>query len=361
MANTFLTNSEVLDLLELPDTIVDDLRSNQASVYTPAANQFLEALVNKIVYQTVDGFGFKNPFKKFDGFPINYGDTIENIYVETPKGYTFNKDATDPFTKFVNDVKTIYNTINYQRQYGATIQDSLLRRACLNEYGFNNIINEILRQLTTSKNVEEYEAQIAGLNNAELYGNSTGAVGSKQFEVLNVGGLTDEKTAETITKKIIDIFTSFEQPSRSHNVLGVLTASNKENLNLIIKRNILNSINLDFLTGVFNLSKVELLNKIIVIEDFRITTVNDQEETETQGEDIAFVICEDKFFDNHIALQDGGLIYNPKGKYTNHFLNLWKIFGFKTWYNASAVVLDTTVQANADADNTEENTEQNNG
>lgn len=341
-----LTNTEVLDLLELPTDIVDDLQSNQASTYVPAQNQFLSALVNKIVYQTVDGFGFENPFKKFDGFPINYGDTIENIYVETPKGYTFNPNATDPFTKFAGDVKTIYNTINYERQYGATIQDSLMRRAVLNEYGLNNLINEILRQLTTSKNVEEYEAQILALNNAKLYGNSiattVGDTTTYSFEELNVYGMTETESAKAITSKIVDIYTSFKLPSRDNNAMGVLSSSNDDNIHLIIKRTLLNDINLDFLTGVFNLSKVDLIKKITIVEDFRVKTDDGDETTTDNGADIGFIICDSRFFDNHIALQDGGLIYNPKGKYTNHFLNLWKIFGFKPWYNASAVVVSET-------------------
>ena len=33
------------------------------------------------------------------------------------------------------------------------------------------------------------------------------------------------------------------------------------------------------------------------------------------------------------------MIYNPKGKYTNQYTNLWKVFGFKYFYNAKAFKL----------------------
>ena len=33
------------------------------------------------------------------------------------------------------------------------------------------------------------------------------------------------------------------------------------------------------------------------------------------------------------------MIYNPKGKYTNHFYNLWKLINFKTFNNARAFKL----------------------
>jgi hypothetical protein len=342
MENVTLSNSQIIDLIDLPESLLEDLKSVQSSTYVPAQNQVLTNIVNKIVYQKVEGFGWENPFKKLDGRPIPFGDTIENIYVECPAGYTFDKDNTDPFVKYVPSVKSLYASINYERQYCVTIQDSLIRRAVMSEYGLNDLILEILRQLTTAKNIEEYEATIAMLNNPELYGNSTGVTGSKQFEVLNVGDMTDVEGAKAITQKIVDIFTSFQLPSKSHNVAGVLNASNKDDLLLIIKRNIYNSINLDFLTGVFNLEKVDLLSKIIVVESFQVQGVDGEGTTSTDGADIGFIILDKKCFDNHVALQDSGMIYNPKGKYTNHFMNLWKIISFKYFHNASAVVVNNT-------------------
>ena len=67
------------------------------------------------------------------------------------------------------------------------------------------------------------------------------------------------------------------------------------------------------------------------------------------------MIVDTRGFDNHVALQDNGMIYNPKGKYTNHFMNLWKIISFKRFYNAIAkkiVVADeTNSDTPADTDN----------
>lgn len=332
-----MNNNEVVEYLGLPESIITDLATQQGSTWVATANQFLQELINKIVYQTVDSFGWENPFKKFDSFPINYGDTIENIFVDTPKGYVFNKDATDPFTKASTSVKVLYAKINYEMQYQATIQDSLLRRAALNEYGFMNIVNSILRTLSTAKNLDEYFATIRCLNNPEIFGNSTGAVGSKQFEELDVSALsTDSEKAKALTEKIIDDYTSFTLPKTTNNASGNMTASNKEDIILVIKRSLLNSINLDFLTGVFNLEKVDLVKRIMVVDSFQVEYTDDQDQTQIAGEDLGYMLVDARGFDNHVALQDGGLIYNPKGKYTNHFLNLWKIISFKYFYNAVA-------------------------
>lgn len=354
--NENMTNLELVQYVGLPDDILEDLAVAQGAEWQAKSNQFIEAICNKIVYQTVDMFGWENVFKKFDSFPVNYGDTIENIYVETPEGYQFDKDATDPFTKKENLVKVLYATINYEMQYQATIQDTLLRRAVLTEYGLINLVNSILASLTTAKNVDEYFATIRMLNNPVLYGNSTGAgteLDPKQFAELEVSG-TDANKAKQVADKIVDVVSSFQLPSRDHNALGILNASSASNILLIIKRTLLNKINLDYLTGVFNLQKVDIIKNIITVDSFQVKTEGENADT-TYGDDIDFIIMDTRCFDNHVALQDGGMIYNPKGKYTNHFLNLWKIISFKYFYNAEAYKVveasedDSENESNADA------------
>lgn len=338
MANSGLTNTQIVKALELPDTIITQLQTAQGKAFEAVSNQFLDALFNKVVYQTVSSLDFTNPFKAYDSFPINYGDTIENIFVELPKGYKFNKDATDPFTKAKPSIKTLYATINYEMQYETTIEDALLRRACLNEYGFMNLIETILGSLTKGMSIDEYFATIGMLNNASIYADG--------FETIDAGS-TDKETAEIVAKKIIDVSSNFKFPNKKNNAYKTVNVASFDNTLLIIKQTLLNTINLDYLAGVYNLSKVELLKKIITVESFKITNA---EGTEV-GEDLDFIILDTKGFDNHTALQDGGMIYNPKGKYTNHYTNLWKIISYKYFYNARAFKLNPVVQTAMTSEN----------
>ena len=121
-----------------------------------------------------------------------------------------------------------------------------------------------------------------------------------------------------------------------NNKLGVLNPSRDSDILLVIKKEVYNSINLDYLTGVFNLTKVDLIKNIIVVDGFQtiMKEVVTEDNTTTyelavEGEDLDFIILDTRGMDNHVALQDGGLIYNPEGKYTNHYYNLWKIVSFK--------------------------------
>lgn len=356
-----LTNAEVIDYTGLPKEIMEQLGTAQGTEFRAVANQFLEAIINKITYQFVDTFGWENPLKKFDSYPINYGDTIENIYLETPKGYKFDKDATDPFKKAKHTAKVLYTSINYEMQYQATIEDALLRRAVLNEYGFMGIIEGILLSLSTAKNLDEYFATIRMLNNPINFGNSTAStVGGDidTFETLTVTG-SEKEQFEQLTKDIVNEYTAMLLPKNTKNAIKVMTASNKDNLVLIIRRDLKNGINLDYLTGVFNLNKVDLIKNIIEVDSFITEYVDPEtEETVQVGEELAYMIVDTRGFDNHVALQDNGMIYNPKGKYTNHFMNLWKIISFKRFYNAIAkkiaVGSETSNNTSAETDNAEQ-------
>lgn len=336
MANYGLTNTQLVEYLDLPESIITDLGSAQGDAFQAVANQFLSALFNKVIYQSVDSLSFENPFKKYDSFPVRYGDTIENVYVETPRGYKYDKDATDPFARKNSSVKTLYATINYEMQYETTIYDSLLRRAVLNEYGFMNLIDTILASLQTAKSLDEYSATLRMLNNEDIF-----AEGFQQVEK----GATDEETAKIVTQVIVNNVSDFSIPSKENNTLGVLQATPKDRCLLIIKQTLLNSINLDYLAGVYNLSKVDLIKNIIPVRSFRVEHINAEGEATIVGEDLDFMILDTKGFDNHVALEDGGMIYNPKGKYTNHFYNLWKIISFKYFYNARAFKLVDEIQA----------------
>lgn len=334
MSKTLLTNAELVSALGLPEDILTALQTEEGTSFTAKANQFIEALVNKIVYQKVDRMEFNNPFAKFEGYKVNFGDTIENIFVDLPTGYTFDKDSTNPFEKFVNNVKTLYASINFEMQYPLTIQDSLLRRAVLREYGLMDLVANLISSLGTRKSIDEYQAVVYMLNNKDIYAGG--------FETLDVSAeATEIAKYKAITQKIIDVVTDFALPCADNNKLGVMNSTPTSRALLVIKQDTLNHINLDYLAGVFNLQKVDLIKNIIPVRDFRVikpgdTSVEPEVDPSAVGDDLEFVVLDTAGFDIHPALQDSGMIYNPRGKYTNHFTNDWMIIAYKYYFNARA-------------------------
>lgn len=332
MAKTILSNSEVVTSIGLPESIITDLQTAQGDTFTAVANQFLNALVNKIVYQKVERMVFDNPFKKYDSYPINYGETIENVFVDKAMGDKFNKDATDPFAKVAPDVKSLYVSINYEMQYPVTIQDSLIRRCALNEFGFMRLIDAILTSLVTGRSVDEYLATIIMLNNSDIYANG--------FEMIDVAQIATEKEKYAkVTETLVGVYHDFALPSIDNNKRRVLQVTSPENTLLVIKQSVLDKIDIVFLAGLFNLSKVDMMKKIIPVRSFQAVVNTLSGDTLTpgvNGADIDFVIVDERGFDCHVALEDGGFIYNPRGKYTNHFSNLWKVISYRQDFQARA-------------------------
>lgn len=332
MAKTVLSNSEVVEAIGLPEDIVEELQTAQGDSFAAKANQFLTALVNKIVYQKVENMTFSNPFKKYDGYPVNYGETIENVYVDRALGYKYDKDATNPFDKKSPNVKSLYVSINYEMQYCVTIQDSLIRRCALNEYGFMRLIDSILQSLITGRSVDEYLATIIMLNNEDIY-----AGGIEEIDTTSA--LDDTERFGMVTEKLVGTYHDFALPSIDNNKVGVMQVTKPEDTLLVIKQSVLDKIDLTYLSGLFNLSKVDMMKKIIPVRSFQAVVNNyDGEEvvSSLNGEDIDFIVIDERGFDCHVALADGGFIYNPKGKYTNHFSNLWKIISFRQDFQARA-------------------------
>ena len=329
--NRGLTNPELIEYLELPADTLTALATGEGSTWTATKNEFLEALYNKVLYSRVSSMDFTNPFKKYDSYPVKFGDTIENIFVEIPKGYEFDKNATDPFTKKIPDVKALYASINYELQYQTTIQDALLRRAAINEYGFMNLIDTILASLSKGMSLDEYNAIRYMLANSDIYATAEPEVIAR--------GTDATETAKNMTRAIADCISQMQLPMTANNKLHILNNAAPSDLVLVIKYGLKNMIDLDFLTGVFNLEKVSMVKNIIEVDGFQCAKPGTQGTPEITGKDYDFVILDTRGFDCHVALQDGGMIYNPKGKYTNHFLNLWKIVAFKTFANARAFKL----------------------
>ena len=334
MPKTVFSNDEVLNILGLPASILEELATAEGDEYVAKSNEFLAAICNKIVYQKVHRMTFNNPFAKFESFPVEYGDTIENIFTEIPKGYKYDKDATDPFAKRANVVKALYASINFEMQYQVTIYRALLKRAVLREYGLMQIIDHLLAGVGVARAMDEYQATIYMLNNEDIFANG--------FEELDLSDAeTNLDVAKGVATKIVNVAHDMQIPSMDNNASGVMNATAKDGIVLVIKQELLDKINLDYLTGVFNLEKVDMIKpeNIIQVRSFQVVEPGmdgDVEDPSVVGEDIDFMLLDEKGFDIHSALSDGGSIYNPKGKYTNHFTDNWKIIAYKYFYNARA-------------------------
>lgn len=339
--STLLSNKEVLAVLGLPSDVITNLQSNAQETYEPASNKFLNGLVNKITKQQVAVTKFTNPFTLFDKDPLAFGDTIENVRIDVSKGTPYAETTDDPFARTKPVAKGRYITDNFEYQWASTIEQKELAKACLASNGFMQISDAIVESMNTARNIEEYNAEITYLNKADLYANGIESIATKAVEA------DEKKKAKLITKTLSKALKDMTFPATDNNAMKVMNVSKFDDLYVIIKEDVLQDINFDFLEGVFNLSKIELAKHFIEIRSFQ--TIKNTKDASTSavtpsvtGDDLAFVILDKNGFDNHVMLDIGTSIYNPKKHYTNMFHTLWKIFNYRNDFNARAFKIDST-------------------
>ena len=129
-------------------TNVKDIPKVGEIIYgTPAfANQFINALVNRIAIVRVQSATFNNPYSILKKGYIEYGETVEDIFVSIAKAVDFNaeKAAKREFQRTIPDVRSAFHVMNWRAMYPVTIHDEDLRQAFLSMEGVQNLIAKIV-------------------------------------------------------------------------------------------------------------------------------------------------------------------------------------------------------------------------
>lgn len=335
--NIQLTNGELSKWAGISNEVFNAVRTLEGDEFVVNRNKFLNKLINKISATRIEKATINNPFKQYDSFPIKWGDTIENIFVSIPMGYDY--DIENAGKKLLEPVKppvdVLYAHMNYQKQYKVTIYDNQIKLAVRNEYGMTDLVAYIIASMYDAGDLDEYFANIAMLTTTGIFKNG----------ITTLNATTKEDKARILTEQLLNVIPSFSFPNKSNNKLGFINPSNKDNILIVIKQSSLVNINIDYLAGVFNMSRVELNNKMLVIESFVVPVWNaTTKEVEYKGEDVDLVVIDTRGFDNHLALNNSGYFYNPEGLFSNHYHNRWRIYGFKLWFNAYALKVNITSQ-----------------
>ena len=126
---------------------------------TPAfANQFINALVNRIAVVRVQSATFNNPYAMLKKGYREFGEAIEDIFVGILKGvhYSPEKAEAREFKRTMPDVRTAFHTMNWRVMYPVTIQDEDLKLAFLSIDGVTDLISKIVDAVYTSAEYDEF-------------------------------------------------------------------------------------------------------------------------------------------------------------------------------------------------------------
>lgn len=301
-------------------------------------NEFMSALVNRIVYTQFEIKYFNNPLQILEGDRIPLGYAGQDIYVNPAKGRQFNvNDFAGLLQKYEADVKVQYNTINLDLQYPVTVSRHELKKAFTSWENLDSFIDQLSNSLYNGAYIDEYQFTKYLV---------AGAYRGNNVNILEVQEPTTEALAKEFVRQSRLAYLNFQSPSTEYNSWAkiggegrpITTWSNPEDIVLIIRNDIRSYIDVNVLAEAFNVSKTDLLGRVLTVDNFNV--YNDNGTLNYDGSAILGIIADKSWF--KIKRQDMFLdeFYNANNRTWQYYLNLTKMYQFS--YFANALVLATT-------------------
>lgn len=320
--------------------------------YPNIANQFLNALVNRIALVQVKSSLFNNPYARLKKGYLEFGETVEEVFVEIAKAREFSaeKAASRELKRTLPDVRAAFHAMNWRVQYPITIQDEDLRMAFTSISGVQDLISKIIESVYTAAEYDEFLLFKYLMIKAISHG---------MMKPISIGDGTDMKVA---AKKFRGTSNNLTFLKTEYNMDGVHTKTEKSEQIIFMDSDYNAAYDVDVLASAFNMDKATFMGSLFLIDDwttfdndrFDEIRANSDMIEEVTAEELALlanvkaVILDEEWFqvyDNQTKFTE---TYVASGEYWNYFLNVWKTISSSPFSNAIVFVTSSaTISAPA--------------
>ena len=310
--------------------------------YPALANQFLNALVNRIALVQVKSSLYNNPYARLKKGYLEFGETIEEVFVEIAKAREFSaeKAAARELKRTLPDVRSAFHTMNWKVQYPVTIQDEDLRMAFLSINGVQDLISKIIDAVYTGAEYDEFLLFKYLMIKAISHG---------MMKPVSIGDGTDMKDAAVAFRATSNNMTFLKT---TYNMNGVHTKTDKANQIIFMDSTYNAKYDVNVLASAFNMDKAEFMGSLYLIDDWttfdndrfaEIRANSDMLEEVTSEElsllnNVKAVIVDEEWFqvyDNQTKFTE---VYVSSGEYWNYNLTIWKTVSSSPFSNAVVFV-----------------------
>ena len=345
--NVIRTNAsyEYQQLVPEVETLSDIPRVGEVLYGYPAiANQFINALVNRIALVRVKSATFNNAYAQLKKGYLEFGETVEEVFVNIAKAREFNVEKAEAreLKRTLPDVRSAFHTMNWRVQYPVTIQQEDLRMAFTNINGVQDLIAKIVDSVYIASEYDEYLLFKYLIIKA--------VSGGKIFKQTVGDSLKEHATAyRGMSNKLMFM-------SNKYNASGVTTTTPREDQIIIMPAEYNAQFDVEVLASAFNMDKATFMGNLLLIDDFT-TFDNDRFDAIKAGSDmiedvseaelakmanIKSIIVDKEWFqvyDNNNKFTEK---YVASGDYWNYFYNVWKTVSSSPFSNAVAFVTEDT-------------------
>ena len=302
-------------------------------------NEFLSALVNRIGRVLITSKMYDNPWAMFKKGMLEFGETIEEIFVNIAKPFQFDPSVAETnLSKRENpDVRSAFHIMNYQKYYKTTIQNDQLRQAFLSWEGITDLIAKIVDAMYTGANYDEFQTMKYMLAKNILNGRLTPVT----IPAVSSANMKD------IVSTIKGTSNKLEFLSDEYNIADVKTHTKKDDQYLLINSEFDAVMDVEVLASAFNMNKAQFAGHRVLVDGFgdididrlNILFADDPTYTQlTKAELTALntipciMVDKDYFmiFDNFYNFTEQ---YNGEGLYWNYWYHVWKTFSVSPFAN----------------------------
>jgi len=310
--------------------------------YPVLANQFINALINRIALVRVKSATFNNAYAQLKKGYLEFGETVEEVFVNIAKAREFSAEKAEgrEFKRTLPDVRSAFHTMNWKVQYPVTIQDEDLRMAFLSAEGVQDLIAKIVDSVYTAAEYDEYllfkYLMIKAITKGQMY-------------PISIGDGTDLKDAAVQFRGASNNLTFIKT---QYNISGVHTNTEKS-AQVIFMDSLFNAqYDVNVLASAFNMDKADFMGRLHLIDDWttfdndrfsEITANTDMIEPVTDAElaimaNVKAVLCDEEWFQVYDNQNKFTEKYVASGEYWNYFYNVWKTVSSSPFSNAIVFV-----------------------
>lgn len=307
-------------------------------------NEFLSALVNRIGRVIVTSKLYSNPWAKFKRGILEFGESIEEIFVNIAKPFEFDPAVaeTKQYAREIPDVRAGFHFLNYQKFYKTSVSQDQLRQAFLSWDGITDLIARIVDSLYTAANYDEFQVMKYLVGRHIL----NGEVAPVQVASVSAANM------KSIVGTIKGVSNNLEFMSNKYNLAGVKNYTLKDDQYIIVNAEFDAVMDVEVLASAFNMDKADFMGHRVLVDSFgdldteRLAELfpNETEYTPLTSDEItalkavpAVIVDRDWFmiWDNMNQFTEK---YNGEGLYWNYWYHQWKTFSISPFANAVVFV-----------------------
>lgn len=305
----------------IPEATAENLHEVGDAIltYEAQANEFVNALVNRIGLVILNNRMATNPLAALKKGRLAVGETIEEIYIDVIKAQTYDPRAAQDtlFKRHLPNVSSVFHSVDSQLNYPLTISNEQLRKAFLSYDSLDRFIAGLVDSMYKSATLDEF-IQMKQLI-SEWNENS-------RFIVEPITAVTDAASAREAMIKIKAVSDGMTIFNNQMNYAGVWTSTPKDEQYLITTPDFNARMDVDVLAAAFHMDKAEFAGHVIVVDN-----IGDL------GDDgIEAILVDKNWYQVYDYLRTFKTAYNGEGLYWNYFYHVWMVYSLSPFANAVA-------------------------